>query len=157
MKSREEALVWDDLKLYLCISSNLFFFHTENVYWSGNKYAFIYFFIYFFMSSALEVFKGTVLRDRFRKCWRKWTDLGPNKGRVWFLNFLEAPLIFNWNKTSFFPVNAKITPIAYVVRLILSLNSRQAYWIWILVMSAFSKENWGLKLSLRCRQIVIAH
>ena len=34
--------------------------------------------------------KGTVLRDRFRKL----TDLGLNKGRGWFLNFSEAPLIF---------------------------------------------------------------
>ncbi len=46
--------------------------------------------------------KGTVLRDRFRKCWRKLTDLGLNKGRGWFLNFSEAPLIFGWNKTSSF-------------------------------------------------------
>ncbi len=29
------------------------------------------------------LFKGTVLRDRFRKCWRKLTDLGLNKGRGW--------------------------------------------------------------------------
>ncbi len=48
------------------------------------------------------IFKGTVLRDRFRKCWRKLTDLGLNKGRGWFLNFSEAPLIFGWNKTSSF-------------------------------------------------------
>ncbi len=47
-------------------------------------------------------FKGTVLRDRFRKCWRKLTDLGLNKGRGWFLNFSEGPLIFGWNKTSSF-------------------------------------------------------
>jgi hypothetical protein len=39
--------------------------------------------------------KGTVIRDRFRKCGRKLTYLGLNKGRVWFLNFSEAPLIFN--------------------------------------------------------------
>jgi hypothetical protein len=45
-------------------------------------------------------FKGTVSWDRFQKCWRKWTDLGLIKGRSWFLNFSEAPLIFNWNKTS---------------------------------------------------------
>ncbi len=32
-------------------------------------------------------FTGTVLRDRFRKCWRKLTDLGLNQGRGWFLNF----------------------------------------------------------------------
>ncbi len=38
-------------------------------------------------------FKGTVFRDRFWKCWHKLTDLGLNKGRVWFLNFSEAPLI----------------------------------------------------------------
>jgi hypothetical protein len=46
--------------------------------------------------------KGTVLRDRFRKCWRILIDLGLNKGRGWVLNFSEAPLIFNWNKTSSF-------------------------------------------------------
>jgi hypothetical protein len=46
--------------------------------------------------------KGTVLRDRFRKCWRKLIDLGLNKGRGRFLNFSEAPLIFSWNKTSSF-------------------------------------------------------
>ncbi len=43
--------------------------------------------------------KGTVLRDRFQKCWRKLTDLDLNKGRGWLLNFSEAPLIFGWNKT----------------------------------------------------------
>ncbi len=47
-------------------------------------------------------FQGTVLRDRFKKCWRKLTDLGLNKGRGWFLNFSEAPLIFGLNKTSSF-------------------------------------------------------
>ncbi len=40
-------------------------------------------------------FKGTVLRDKFRKCWRILVDLGLNKGRGWVLNFSEAPLIFN--------------------------------------------------------------
>ncbi len=49
-----------------------------------------------------KLFKGTVLRDRFRKCWRKLTDLGLNKGRGWFLIFSEGPLIFSWNKTSSF-------------------------------------------------------
>jgi hypothetical protein len=48
--------------------------------------------------SSKELFeqriKGTVLRDRFRKCCQKLTDLGLNKGRGWFLNFSEAPLIF---------------------------------------------------------------
>jgi hypothetical protein len=33
---------------------------------------------------SLLLIKGTVLRDRFRKCWRKLTDLGLNKGRGWF-------------------------------------------------------------------------
>ncbi len=49
-----------------------------------------------------DILKGAVLRDRFRKCWRKLTNLGLNKGRSWFLNFSEAPLIFGWNKTSSF-------------------------------------------------------
>ncbi len=40
----------------------------------------------------LLLFKGTVLRDRLRKSWRKLTDLGLNKGHGWFLNFSEAPL-----------------------------------------------------------------
>jgi hypothetical protein len=39
--------------------------------------------------------KGTVLRDRFRKCRRKLPDLGLNKGGGWFLNFSDAPLIFS--------------------------------------------------------------
>jgi hypothetical protein len=47
-------------------------------------------------------FKGTVLRDIFRKCWRKCTDLGLNKGRGWFFNVSDASLIFSWNKTSSF-------------------------------------------------------
>ena len=38
-------------------------------------------------------FKGTVLRDRFRKCWRKLTDLGLTKSRGWILNFLQAPIL----------------------------------------------------------------
>jgi len=42
----------------------------------------------------LGPFKGTVLRDRFQKCRRKLADLGLNKGRGWFLNISEAPLIF---------------------------------------------------------------
>ncbi len=46
-----------------------------------------------------RLFKWTVLRDRFQKCWRKLTDLGLNKGRGWFLNFSKVPLIFSWNKT----------------------------------------------------------
>jgi hypothetical protein len=50
--------------------------------------------------SWIQRFKGTVLRDRFRKCWRKLTDLGLNKGHGWFLNFLEVPLIFSLNKKS---------------------------------------------------------
>ncbi len=33
--------------------------------------------------SSFPVFKRTVLRDRFRKCWRKLADLGLNKGRGW--------------------------------------------------------------------------
>jgi hypothetical protein len=34
--------------------------------------------------ASLLVVKGTVLRDRFRKCWRKLTDLGFNKTCFWF-------------------------------------------------------------------------
>jgi hypothetical protein len=45
-------------------------------------------------------FKGTVAWDRFRQYCQKLTDVGLNKGRGWFLNFSEAPLIFSWNKTS---------------------------------------------------------
>ncbi len=71
----------------------------------GSQAGYLHHFLFTFQRENFDMFckvKGTVLRDRFRKCWRKWTDLGLNKGRVWFLNFLEAPLIFNWNKTSFF-------------------------------------------------------
>ncbi len=49
-----------------------------------------------------EYIKGTLSWDRFRQCWRKLTDVGLNKGRGWFLNFSEAPLIFSWNKISSF-------------------------------------------------------
>ncbi len=52
--------------------------------------------------SSIMAIKGTVSWDRFRQCWRKLTDVGHNKGRSWFLNFSEAPLIFSWNKTSSF-------------------------------------------------------
>jgi hypothetical protein len=45
-------------------------------------------------------FKGTVAWDRFRQYCQNLTDVGLNKGRGWFLNFSEAPLIFSWNKTS---------------------------------------------------------
>ncbi len=48
----------------------------------------------------ISLFKGTVSWDRFQKCWWKWTDLGLFKGRGWFFNFSEAPLIFCWKKTS---------------------------------------------------------
>ncbi len=50
--------------------------------------------------SSSSSIKGIVSWDRFQKCWRKWTDLGLNKGRGWFLNFSETPLIFSLNKTS---------------------------------------------------------
>ncbi len=40
-------------------------------------------------------FKGTVSFDRFQKGGRKRKDLGLNKGRGWFLNFSEAPLILS--------------------------------------------------------------
>ena len=65
----------------------------------------LYYFLaapYSYTHKAAEAFKGTVLRDRFQKCLRKLTDLGLNKGRGWFLNFSEVPLMFNRNKTSFF-------------------------------------------------------
>ncbi len=50
----------------------------------------------------LSLFTGTVLRDKFLKCWRKLTYLGLNKGRGRFLNFSEPLLIFSWYKTSSF-------------------------------------------------------
>ncbi len=101
-------------------------------------------------------FKGTVLRDRFRKCWRKLTDLGLNKGRGWFLNFSETPLIFNWNKSSFFRLmlnhaDSLCNPINFVTELPASLLNMNISDV------GFLKENWGLKFPLRCRQIVIAH
>ncbi len=43
-------------------------------------------------------FKGTVSRDRFKKFWLKFTELGFTKGRCWFLNFLGAPLILYCKK-----------------------------------------------------------
>ncbi len=52
------------------------------------------------ISQHSMVFKGTVAWDRFRQYCQKLTDAGLNKGRDWFLNFSEAPLIFSWNKTS---------------------------------------------------------
>jgi hypothetical protein len=56
----------------------------------------------FCVTCFLYKLKGTVSWDRFQKCWRKVTDLGLNKGRGWFLNFSDSPLIFSWNKTSSF-------------------------------------------------------
>jgi hypothetical protein len=32
-------------------------------------------------------------RDRFKKFGQKFTEPGLTKGRSWFLNFLEAPMI----------------------------------------------------------------
>ncbi len=49
-------------------------------------------------SELFSDLKGSVSWDRFQQCWRKLTGLG----RVWFLKFSEAPLIFGWNKTSSF-------------------------------------------------------
>jgi hypothetical protein len=66
--------------LYLTRQIVLFFTHTK-----GGPEGKLY---------SRLIFKGTVLRDRFRKCCQKLTDLGLNKGRGWFLNFSEAPLIF---------------------------------------------------------------
>jgi hypothetical protein len=57
----------------------------------------------------------------------KLRDVGLTKCRGWFLNFSEAPLIFQLKKNIFFPVNANITRIAAVIRLILYLNSWQAF------------------------------
>ncbi len=34
--------------------------------------------------------------DRMGYCGGAWIDIGLNKGRGWFLNFLGAPLIFHW-------------------------------------------------------------
>ena len=100
--------------------------------------------------------KGLSYEIDFENFDENWQILASIRAAAGFLIFRKH-LWFLIEIKHLFPVNAKSTPISYVVRLILSLNSRQAYWIWILVMSAFSKENWGLKLSLRCRQIVIAH
>ncbi len=53
--------------------------------------------IHFIWFRPGPLLKGTVLRDRFRKCWRKLTDLGLNKGRGWFLNFFRGTSDF-WLK-----------------------------------------------------------
>jgi hypothetical protein len=39
-----------------------------------------------------EVFEQ--IKPKSRKAYEKLTDLGLNKGRGWFLNFSDAPLIF---------------------------------------------------------------
>jgi hypothetical protein len=51
----------------------------------------------------------------------------PQKGLRLVFEFFGGTSDFFWKLNLFFPVNAKITPIAYVVRLILYLDSRQAF------------------------------
>ncbi len=46
----------------------------------------------------VNLFKGTVSWDRFQNFWQKFTELGLTKGRGWFLNFLEAPVILKRKK-----------------------------------------------------------
>ena len=42
----------------------------------------------------IHLLKGLSHEIDFKHVDIKWTDLGLNKGRGWFLNFSEAPLIF---------------------------------------------------------------
>jgi hypothetical protein len=51
--------------------------------------------------------KGTVSWDRFQNFWQKFTELGPTKGRCWFFNFFEAPMILK-RKKLFIAVNASL-------------------------------------------------
>jgi hypothetical protein len=50
------------------------------------------------VESEVSQLKGTVSRDRFQKCWQKFTELGLTKERSWFLNFLGAPMILKRKK-----------------------------------------------------------
>ncbi len=84
MRCRAKAFLLPFVLCYTCISRDWGHF----VKWIADK-----------ESDRDVVIKGTVSWDRFQKCWRKWADLVLNKGRGWFLNFSEAPLIFSWNKT----------------------------------------------------------
>ncbi len=69
-------------------------------------------------------FKGTVSWDRFQKFWQKFTELGLNKGHGWFLNFLEAPLIFKWQGTSSFRLMLK-----HADSLCYPINPNSLWWV----------------------------
>ncbi len=55
----------------------------------------------------LQMSKGTVSWDRFKKLWQKFTELGLNKARGWFLNFFAASMILN-AEGLFIAVNASL-------------------------------------------------
>ncbi len=83
-----------------------------------------YIFKFFCFSQKLEqtkhYIKGTVLRDRFRKCWRSWQILALTRPAAGFWIYQR----YLW---FLIPVNAKMAPTAYVIRLFLYLYSRKAF------------------------------
>jgi hypothetical protein len=90
------------LRLVLCKKCHWYSYLVRFLSSSSKSHFYLYSngTLFFAQLNFFNNLKGTVSWDRFQKCWRKWTELGLNKGRGWFLNFLETPLIFNWNKTS---------------------------------------------------------
>ncbi len=50
-----------------------------------------------FYKSFFSLLKETGSPDGFRFSWHIWIDLGLKKGCGWFLKFLTAPSIINWN------------------------------------------------------------
>ncbi len=66
--------------------------------------------------------KETVLQDRFRKCWLKFTDLGLKKGRGWFFNF-SRHLWFLVAIKHLLSGKCLCNPINFVSRLPTSLSS----------------------------------
>ncbi len=45
--------------------------------------------------TVFNVYLWTGSPDRVQKVWQKWSELGPNKGRGMFLNFVGNPLLKN--------------------------------------------------------------
>ncbi len=56
----------------------------------------------------LQMSKGTVSWDRLKKLWQKFTELGLNKGRGWFFNFLGGLWWFYNAEGLFIAVNASL-------------------------------------------------
>ncbi len=87
---------------------------------------------------------------RCQKCWKNWQILALIRAGLVF-EFFGGPF-FSWHKTSSFRLMLKSRRWIILSDLLCTWTSNKPS-----IMSAFSKENWGLKLSLRYRQIVFVH